>query len=183
MNFQTDPLLESARRMEEFVRLFTAHQREVYVYILALLAHRAGAEEVLQETNLVLWRKFEEFHSGTSFGAWACRIAYYEVLKYRQRRRRDVLCFSEVFVEEIAAEAVEQRDALQARSRALADCLAKLPERDRDLIRRRYSPDASTRSLATEVGRSMDAVRKAVRRIRQALSECVTRELAAEERT
>ena len=41
------------------------------------------AEDVLQEANLVLWRKFDQYQEGTNFFAWACQIIRYEVLKYQ----------------------------------------------------------------------------------------------------
>ncbi len=167
-------------RSEQFVRLTTEHQRRIYLYILSQLPGRADADDVLQETNVVLWRKFDQFSPDTDFRAWACRIAHYEVLKFRERRGRDAICFTDVVVETLASMALERADELDVRQQALPYCLDKLHERDRDLIRRRYTPDATTKAVAKQVGRSTDAIYKALRRIHQSLSKCIDKVLARE---
>jgi RNA polymerase sigma-70 factor (ECF subfamily) len=161
---------------EEFVRLFTKYQRKIYWYIFALLHDYHDTEEVFQDTALVLWQKFATFQPGTSFVAWACRIAYNKVLRFRDDHRRDVPCFSNVFLEEVAPEllAVIDVDATDILHERLADCFNRLSEADRDLIQRRYKPGATTKRVAAEVGRSPDAVYKALRRIHEALFHCMT---------
>jgi RNA polymerase sigma-70 factor (ECF subfamily) len=85
-------------------------------------------------------------------------------------------------LERVAETAVEQAAALQLDERrvALATCVEKLNPRDRDLLTRRFAEGATTQSTAAEVGRSVDAVYKALAKIRQALFDCVTRTLAQE---
>jgi len=165
-----------AGQPEEFVRLFTRYQRKVHWYIFALLHDHHDTEEVFQETALVLWQKFGTFQPGTSFVAWACRIAYNKVLRFRDNHRRDVPCFSNVFLEEVAPEllAVIDTDAMDLVHERLADCFARLNAQDRDLVERRYKPGATTKRVAAEVGRSTDAVYKALSRIHQALFDCMT---------
>ena len=75
--------LDDPSRTEEFMRLFTHHQRHVYGYIRGLVPSLVEAEEVLQQTNLLLWEKFDQFQPGTNFRAWACKVAYLTVLKHR----------------------------------------------------------------------------------------------------
>ena len=62
-------------------------------------------------------------------------LASFEVLKYRERARRDRLYFSEEFVRNIAADALASADNLESRRQALIHCLGKLKERDRELIK------------------------------------------------
>ncbi len=171
----TDP-----SRTEEFVRLLTLHQRRVYVFILAQLPNRADADDVLQETNVVLWNKFDQYQPGSDFRSWAARVAHFEVLKFCGRRRKGVLYFSDPLVEDLLTMALARADELDARQEALAHCLTKLRPRDRDLIRRRYSPGASTKSVAHGVGRSVDAIYKALQRIHDTLFQCIGRTLAKE---
>jgi RNA polymerase sigma-70 factor (ECF subfamily) len=165
----------------EFVRLFTRYQRKIYWYIFALLHDQHDTEEVFQETAIVLWQKFATFQPGTSFVAWACRVAYNKVLRFRDDHKRDFPCFSSVFMEEVAPEllAVIEVDTTDLLQDQLADCLARLNPQDRDLIERRYKPGATTKRVAAEVGRSTDAVYKALNRIHQALFECMSAGLSA----
>jgi RNA polymerase sigma-70 factor (ECF subfamily) len=164
---------------EDFVRLFTRYQRKVYWYIFALLHDPHDAEEVFQETAIVLWQKFATFQPGTSFVAWACRVAYNKVLRFRDDHKRDVPCFSSLFMEEVAPEllAVIDMDATDLLHEQLAECMGRLSPQDRDLIERRYKPGATTKRVAAEVGRSTDAVYKALNRIHQALFDCMSRGL------
>jgi RNA polymerase sigma-70 factor (ECF subfamily) len=59
-------------------------------------------------------------------------------------------------------------------------CLGKLSQADRDLVLGRYHPGATTRSVAEALGRSVQGTRKALHRIRAALSTCVRRTLSPE---
>ena len=51
--------------------LMTRHQRQIFGYIYTLVPNRADAEDILQETSLVICEKFDEFKEGTDFVAWA----------------------------------------------------------------------------------------------------------------
>lgn len=174
--------MSEPERTEEFVRLFTRHARRIYGFIWTLRPNTTDAEEIFQETSTVLWRKFDQFEPGTDFMAWACRIAHYKVLSHRQRVQRDRLQFSEAFVETVAAENIAQAPELDARQRALIECLKKLSERDRDLLERRYFAGATPKLVAQQVGRSVDAIYKALSRIHEALFQCIDRTVSTEGR-
>jgi RNA polymerase sigma-70 factor (ECF subfamily) len=172
-------------RGRAFLPLFVQAERRVYAYILTLLPRRADADDVMQEVSLVMWDKFDDRDPPRDFVAWGCRIAYLTVLDYRKRQRRQRVLFSQEMVERVAETALVKGSALQldARREALADCLEKLSRRDRDLLSERFKAGATTRSTAERVGRSADAVYKALAKIRHALFECVSRTLALEGRT
>src|SRR5262245_34735681 len=76
-------------RDARFLRLFAQHQRQIYAYILALVRDWTDADEAMQETSVALWEMFDQYEEGSRFASWACRIAYYRVLRLRQQRRRD----------------------------------------------------------------------------------------------
>ena len=176
----TSPKPTSAPPDEEFVRLFTRHQRPLFLYLLARVPNPVEAEEILQETNIVIWRKFEQFVPGSNFLAWAMQIAKYEVLKYRERHQRDKLQFSEEAVSQLADEEAEDPAYWEARRQALAKCLGKLRAKDRELIERRYSPGQSGLGVAELMERPVNSVYQSLGRIRRTLLECIQRELAAE---
>lgn len=176
-------LMHDLASMPEFVQLQTRHQQQVFSFILTLVPHWPDAEEILQETNLVLWKKQDQYEPGTDFVRWANQVAYYEVLKHRKRQRTGNRQFGDAFIEEVAAETLRLSDWLDAEREALAGCLAKLPQKDRVLISQRYLEGATTKTVATTVGRSVDAVYKSLQRIRGSLLQCVRRTLVAEEGT
>ncbi len=168
-------------KAERFVRLLATCQRRVFLYALGLVYNAADAEEILQETNLVLWRKFDQYQPGTNFAHWACRIAHFEVLKFRERQARQRRLFTSEFIEALAVDSEESLDELDARREALAACLEKLRKTDRQLVLRRYQERATTRSVAKALGRSVQGTRKSLHRIRMALLACIERTLTAEE--
>jgi RNA polymerase sigma-70 factor (ECF subfamily) len=167
-------------RGEAFVRLLGQNQRRLFLYVMTLVPSAGDAEEIIQETNLVLWREFDRFQPGTNFAAWACKVALHQVLAWRKRKQRDRLEFSQAFLEAVAEEASAAADELEERTRALAGCIAKLPPHHRDLLRLRYSEGRAVEAIAPLVDRSVDAVYRMLSRIRQALHDCVTRSLARE---
>lgn len=167
----------------EFVQLFTRHQRRLYLYILAQVPYPTDAEEILQNTNVVTWAKFRQFQIGTNFLAWVTQIANFEILKYRSRKRRDRLQFSDEFLEQVAQEAVVRTDELERRRSALTQCLQKLKPKDRELIQLRYAPGETGKNLAENLGRPANSVYQSLARVRRTLWECIQRRLAAESGT
>lgn len=167
--------------VERFIRLFTAHERRIFTYILAQLGHLADAEDVLQEVSVVLWQKIGEYEEGTNFTAWAFSIARHKVLQHRAKMAAAPLPFDDELVETLAADMESIGEELEQRHKALAVCLAKLPERDRDLMRRRYEAGATIKAIAAAVNRPLEGLYKAVRRIHRRLGECVDREIETEQ--
>lgn len=169
---------DEADREDRFLQLFLANERRIYAFILSLVPSWSDADDLLQETSAVLWRKLDEFEPGSDFVAWALRIARYEVLNYRKRQNRDRGLFSAETEELLAQHAVDVAHVSDDRRDALKACLEKLSVRDRELIRLRYQPGATTRDVSERVGRSLKAVYKALNRIHEQLLLCVRRGLA-----
>lgn len=165
--------VQSPNGDHDFGRLFVRHQSRIYGFIRSLVVHRTDAEDLLQETASVLWRKFDEFTPGSNFMAWAMRIARFQVMYFRQRRGRDVLQFSEQFVEAISRETVAESDRLGDVRELLDLCMDKLPSADRELFDLRYQSDMAAKSMAEKLGRPLSTVYNAVNRIRKVLAECV----------
>src|SRR5205807_7711727 len=157
---------ESRRRAKGklFLRLFLQNERRLYAYILTLLPHRADVDDVLQDASMVMWDKFDERQPPDDFVAWGCRIAYFKVLDFYKKSHRSRVCFSQAMLERVAETAIEQAATLQLdeRREALADCVQKLNPRDRELLTRRFAEGATTQSTAADLGRSVDAVYKAL---------------------
>lgn len=85
------------RDSDEFITLLTSSQAALSSCILTLLPDRAAARDVLQETNLTLWRKADDFEPGTNFLGWTARIGQYHVLNHRRKLGRDKLGFDDSF--------------------------------------------------------------------------------------
>lgn len=165
------------RDTEEFIELLTGSQSAVFGYIVSLCHDHALAKDILQETNLTLWRKAEDFEAGTSFPAWACRTAYFHLLNHRRKQTREQLVFDEEVFDYLAERQEERAASSDRRLEALRTCVAALPAAQRDLIERRYQPGASVRDIARDDGKSEGAVSQALFRIRVALQRCIEKRL------
>ena len=158
----------------------TQHQRRIFAYIYTLVPDRYDAEDLLQETSLVICEKFDVFKEGTDFVAWACQIAYWRVRYARQKFARSKVVFQQELVDALAQTAAVMPEELDQRHEALAHCLQKLPARDRELVLTRYEPGSGVPEAAKRSGRSLEAAYKALARIRKLLLDCVTHEVESE---
>jgi RNA polymerase sigma-70 factor (ECF subfamily) len=167
-------------RMAEFVELYSRHYPRLQFFVMALLPTANDASDVLQETSLVLWRKFNTFESDTNFFAWACKIARLQALKHRERQGRSAQLFELSVLEKLAAEACCEDAVSTVPLAALESCIKKLSDGDRALIRKRYQPGMSVNQIARDLGRSANSLSKSLGRIRRALLTCVERTLLHE---
>ncbi len=168
---------------ELFVNLLMEWQRRLYAFILSLVPNLADADDVLQETNAVLLRKRATFEPGSDFGAWVCRVAYYEVLNYRKLKQRNwrYAMLDESLLQDLASESAERLSDQDARVEALGHCMSRLSADDRALLRHRYRGDESPEAIARRTGRTAAAIRQVLYRIRHELLRCIQSRLAREE--
>ena len=170
-------------REDEFLRLFARAQRRIHAYILALVFDVNSAADLLQEVNIVLWRKFDQYQSGTNFFAWAREIARLSVLRHRQTTAARIVTLDPQVLDELADRFADATPlgGDDRRSEALDACLQKLGDADRDLILARYRPGASVKAIAERTERTVNSVSQSLCRIRRLLAECVARKLRVEE--
>ena len=181
MDDGNQPHSVDAQRVEQFMALYSSHQRRLYLYTITLLPDSVDAEDVLQEANLVLWRKFEQYRQGTNFFAWACQIVRYEVLKYREKRTRAAGLLDPDVLDRLAEVAVAQVEHLdEFHRRALIDCMARLSDGDRELMRRRYAEAMAVKAMAAAMNRSPNAVSQSLGRVRRLLLDCINASVQSE---
>ncbi|MEY5011987.1 MAG: hypothetical protein RLZZ253_3126 [Verrucomicrobiota bacterium] len=164
---------------KEFVFELTACQSRLYGYLVTLLGSVHDARDVLQETNLVLWQKIQEFRPGTDFGAWARRCAYFQARAFLRDRKRDRHVFDEELLAILADEEAEQggREASEERELALRDCLSRLPANQAELIRNRYMEGSSITEMCDRFGKKESALKMTLMRIRETLLGCMESKL------
>lgn len=167
----------SEHAREEFVRLLTTEQLPLQYYITKLLGDPAAAQQVLQETNVVLWRKWTDFQPGTNFRAWTRKVAYWQVHSYVRDRKRDRHVFGDELVQQLAARD-QQVTVKEEEIIALRHCLQCLSQANVDMLRARYEDSLPIKCIAERVGKSADAVRVAMMRLRRSLQSCVERQLS-----
>lgn len=166
---------------DEFVRMFSRYQPQIYSFIATLLPHDADADDVMAETSIVLWRKWRTFATGEDFVRWARSVARFEVSHYRRAKARERVMFNQTVMDLLADSVESQPEQGDARRHALNLCKERLTTSDRQLLELRYAGDITAREVAQKLGRQENTVYKALNRIRRMLLECVTRRIAQQE--
>lgn len=162
------------RRAEEFLQLYAACERKLYVYIVALTGNSIESHDILQDTALVLWQKFDQFRPAADFAAWARGIARYRVLHCRQMRASSARTLEPNALDAVATSLEridDQRHQLYID--ALPGCLEKLSQGDRELLHVRYTNEVTIRSLAAKLHRTENALSQSLARVRKLVRQCV----------
>ncbi len=163
----------------DYATLLRAHQTQLFGYIYSLVRDLDDADDLFQQTSLVLWDKFDQFDRSKSFINWAFGVARYEVLNFVRRRGRRRLYFSdELNLALVEAHESLEHERLEERRDALAGCMKKLRQQDRELLEACYERSAALRDVALRVGRSTHSIHNSLRRIRRSLFDCVQRRVA-----
>ncbi len=167
---------------ECFLKLFAHYENDLRTFIRSLLPTWHDADEVLQQSALVIWRKFDQFDAsveGSAFMKWACVIARFEALAYRRKMARDRLVFREDILDLMAEEGTEEIDSRQAEYDALESCLAALSEKQRKLVTLAYTPGVKVKELAEQAGSTSAAFYMRLNRLRKDLMQCIENKVQA----
>ena len=163
------------QKNELFLRLLMTNQKEIYAFVLSLYPDPAGADDILQETATVLWKKFDEFQLGTNFKAWAIKVAHNIVLNYWRKRSNCPVKFSSEMVNILSEQLAKTEDRSDDRIQVLKQCLSKLKKDDLRLINMRYFQNMTIRSLADHLNRPLAGLYKTMSRTHYFLLECISR--------
>lgn len=152
----------------------------MYAYVYSLVGDHARAADIVQETNLVLWRKREQYETNRPFLPWASTFARYQVLAHLRDKSRDKLLLDADLAEQLSAESAQRVEHFELLQTALGHCITKLTEKNRILIQHRYTEADSIGRIAQHTGQTESAVKVALMRIRKQLAKCVRGQLAVE---
>ena len=125
------------RQTAEFVRLLTATQPDIYMFIRSLVFNGDDAADILGESNLAIWAQREQFALGTNFRAWVFQIARHRVLQWQHATSAKGQFFSTVLFDELADYAERHAESESRRLKDLRHCMKKLSPDDSALIERR----------------------------------------------
>src|SRR5207302_10737770 len=93
----------------QFLRLFLPSERELFRYVAALVPNVGDAEEIVQQTAVELWKKFDQYDARQPFTPWACRFAINIAKQWAARRQR----WQSLLEHGLAEELVNRRDQLR----------------------------------------------------------------------
>lgn len=171
---------DSPPSTENLILLLTQHQEALFRYIFSLVPCEADARDILQETSVALFRKFDQYDATRPFLPWAYRFAYLQVQKHREKSARSPLLFSEDVMDLLANERTHIEPQLDERLRLLDGCLGKLTPQDKELVTSRYALRQSAEDMMQRFDMSRRTLFRNLELLRQRLHECVTHQLQKE---
>lgn len=158
-----------------FVKLLTDHQTAIRAFVISLLPGAPDVDDVIQETNALIWVKRSEFTLGTNFRAWALTVARYKVMTHcRQLKQRRWISLDGDVAELLADEIEEQDpDFVEKRIRALQSCIRKVRPKDRELLLQRYWHKTRLQDFAAAHKSSLNGLKVHLFRLRASLKRCI----------
>jgi RNA polymerase sigma-70 factor (ECF subfamily) len=175
-----NPSDDSADDHARFMRLFLSSEKEIFRYVAALAPKIADAQDIVQQTAVALWRKFDRYDPAQPFTPWACRFALLEARQYLRGDQRWGALLDDALVEDLTSRREALGDEMERRFAHLNECLRKLPADQRETVESYYYRRTPVEELAAATGRSVEALYKALQRSRLALLNCVTRAMNAD---
>lgn len=158
---------------QRFLSLFLRSERELFRYVAVLVPDVADAEDIVQQTALALWEKFDAYDPNQPFTPWACRFALNKAKQWIERRQRWQALLANGLAEELAQRREELRPELESKLKRLESCLNKLPGEQRSLVEGYYYRRDSIEKLAETSSRTVAATYKTLQRVRLALQGCI----------
>ena len=159
-------------------RLFIQHQPMVRSFILGMIPDFSMADDVVQETFMVVTRKAAAFEVGTSFPAWVKTIARYKALEAIRASRGKMEFLSEEVLDVLFAESHDLPENVDQRLQHLSHCLNQLAPTARKAIDYRYRHDYRPPEIARLIGCTIQSINVTLSRARALLRSCVSRRAA-----
>lgn len=174
-------LMNEQERHDLFVDQVTRCQSELYGYIYAIVRNYEDADDLCQSVCLFLWSKFDQFQPGTSFFAWARKVAKLRICDFL-RHKKSPVHVAEDLIDILAEGGSDPRDAdSEAYLAALRRCREHIAAEDEELLQLRYDEDLDIVEIASRLGRVRQSVGRSLNRVRHWLFECIRMEMARQE--
>jgi RNA polymerase sigma-70 factor (ECF subfamily) len=159
---------------------------ELTSYARSLLGNYTAAEDAVQEAMLVVVKKFDQFTEGTSMLAWCRSIVRLEVLRMKQQRQRERSLAERLLDDAIDGafeefQTAQSADDAESWRQALGRCLERVPERGSSVLKARFVDELSYQQISERVGMTLEAVRKALFRLKKQVRSCVETDLRGAE--
>ncbi|HTR49269.1 MAG TPA: sigma-70 family RNA polymerase sigma factor [Kofleriaceae bacterium] len=169
-------LVEASRRGEHaaFGRLVARYQDVVWAVSYSSTRDRALGEDVAQETFIAAWRQLGQLRDAAVVRPWLCGIARNLGRKARRRTRREEPVGDAADDASDAASPFDHTAAAEAEA-VVADALARVPERYREVLVLYYREGRSIRDVAETLGLTEANAMQRLTRGRRYLADGVTK--------
>lgn len=170
-------MTEQRKKSTEFFSLYNNIQGRLYTYLMMIVHNGSVADDLLQETAAVMWEKFDQFHQGTNFSAWAICIARNMAFEFLRKNKKTKMLLGDDFYDQVSTVAEKASNDFYNRKDALDQCFQKLGSREQKLLRLRYQKDMPVKEISQITGQSASTVYKNMVKIFNLLKVCIQRTL------
>ena len=160
---------------DAFRAIYREHVRPVYWIAHGILGSASDAEDVVQETFVVAWRKLPGFELlGESLLPWLATICRFQAANRLRRLRRDRASTADAVDETLPATvSVEDQVITASLAARIAAEVERLDEIDREIFRLCAVDGYAYEAAAAELGVSHAVVRNRLSRVRSRLRGAV----------
>jgi RNA polymerase sigma-70 factor (ECF subfamily) len=165
--------------IDAYAEIVRGYQHEVWKVVAAMLLDTQKTEDLVQQSFIQAYQHLHRFQPGRDFAPWIKAIArniVREQIRGQLREGRRLELYYNHWLEFHGDPAATERDELVRE--ALEDCARKLPPAASEMIQLRYHRALSFDEIAAALGRTVEATRQALSRVRLALRDCIERQLA-----
>jgi RNA polymerase sigma-70 factor, ECF subfamily len=169
----------SASHSEIVARAWVLAQPVVDAFISAAVRNHADAQDILQDVAVAVLDSKSTPPPGAhgEFTAWTLGIARHKIADYFRRMKRLQVTMGDQVLQVVADAFAAGPEVWTAESHALELCLAHVKGDARQLLELRYRDGHSPQEMAGKLGRTAEAIRAALLRVRRSLRECIERRL------
>lgn len=161
--------------------LFIQYEPMLRAYARSILSNWDRVDEVIQEASITMWKKRDQLRDKEGFPAWGRVIVRLKCLEAIAAMKREQRVFSEGVIELLLAESEQIDSDVRERQRvSVRRCLNEFSVPHRELLLAPYAGHGRIRELASEQGKSANALYKLLARLRDQLKRCVQDRLTGE---
>ncbi len=172
--------VREGRRDDAIARLLPAYRERVFALCLSIVGNRAAAEDIAQQVFVKIWRALPAFDGRSALSTWIYTItrnAALSALRSRSRRPGGSLTeptmLAEVEAKSAQAAGAAGYGAIEADTdaRRIEGWVARLPEKQRQVVRLFYLRECSVQEVAEMSGMPVGTVKTLLHRGRERLRE------------
>lgn len=167
----------SISHSETVARAWVLAQPVVDAFICCAVRNHADAQDILQDVAVAVLDGQSVLPTGEAFTAWAVGIARHKIADHFRRKARQQVPMEEEVLQVVAEAFTARADAWTAEGHALEHCLSRVKGDARRLLDWRYRDGHSPQEMARRLGRTPEAIRSSLLRVRKGLRECIERRL------
>jgi RNA polymerase sigma-70 factor (ECF subfamily) len=148
----------------EFEQLYKSYWQKVFRLCMGYVNDYDIAQDIAQETFIIVWQKLDTFRNEAGIGTWIFRIASNNCLRQIEKEKRFPKSELPISITE------EKSYSLEPQIQFLYKCIAELPEIERIIISLELE-DVKQAEIANIVGLSEANTRVKIHRIKDKLTK------------